>query len=108
PLTTLALSSIPRHRLADGTGLNSLLRQVGGSVGLAVFATLLTRFATRSRGELLAAINNASSGATARWGALNAALRARGADPVSAQAMSARAIDGLVRQQAMVLAFEKL
>jgi DHA2 family multidrug resistance protein len=108
PLTTLALSSIPRHRLADGTGLNSLLRQVGGSMGLAVFATLLTRFATRTRGELIAAVNNASTGATARWAALNGALRARGADPSSAQAMSARAIDGIVRQQAMVLSFEKL
>lgn len=108
PLTTLALSSIPRHRLADGTGLNSLLRQVGGSVGLAVFATLLTRFATRTRGELIAAVNSASTAATARWAALNGALRARGTDPASAQAMSARAIDGIVRQQAMVLSFEKL
>lgn len=108
PLTTLALSSIPRHRLADGTGLNSLLRQVGGSVGLAVFATLLTRFATRTRGELIAQINSASSGATGRWAALNAALRGRGIDVASAQAMSARAIDGIVRKQAMVLSFEKL
>ena len=47
PLTTMALSTIPRHRLPDATGLNSLLRQTGGSVGLAVFATLLTRFATQ-------------------------------------------------------------
>jgi DHA2 family multidrug resistance protein len=108
PLTTLALSSIPRHRLADGTGLNSLLRQVGGSVGLAVFATLLSRFATRTRGEMIAAVNSASSGATARWAAMTGALRGRGFDPSSAQAMSARAIDGIVRQQAMVLSFEKL
>src|SRR6266849_5910636 len=49
PLTTVALSTIPRHRLPDATGLNSLLRQTGGSVGLAVFATLLTRFALKAR-----------------------------------------------------------
>src|SRR5438552_1688331 len=49
PLTTMALSTIPRHRLSDATGLNSLLRQTGGSVGLAVFATLLSRFATKAR-----------------------------------------------------------
>ena len=53
PLTTIALSSIPRHRLSDATGLNSLLRQTGGSVGLAVFATLLSRFATKARGDML-------------------------------------------------------
>src|SRR3954466_11079461 len=53
PLTTMALSTIPRHRLSDATGLNSLLRQTGGSVGLAVFATLLSRFATKARGDML-------------------------------------------------------
>src|SRR2546430_16901704 len=53
PLTTIALSSIPRHRLPDATGLNSLLRQTGGSVGLAVFATLMSRWATRARGAML-------------------------------------------------------
>ena len=41
PLTTVALARIPRYRLTDATGLNSLLRQIGGSLGLAAFATLL-------------------------------------------------------------------
>ena len=44
PLTTVALASIPRNKLADATGLNSLVRQIGGSLGLAVFATLMTRY----------------------------------------------------------------
>ena len=47
-LTTVALASIPRFRLTDATGLNSLLRQIGGSLGLAAFATLLA--ALRSGG----------------------------------------------------------
>src|SRR5262249_54253303 len=57
PLTTLALSSIPRHRLADATGLNSLVRQVGGSVGIAVFATLMSRYATRARASMLGSLS---------------------------------------------------
>jgi DHA2 family multidrug resistance protein len=104
PLTTLALSSIPRHRLADATGLNSLLRQVGGSIGLAVFATMLSRFATHARGGMLASINSANPAATARWSGLGKYLGLQGADPAGA----ARIIDGLVRRQAMVLSFEKL
>ena len=44
PLTTVALSSIDRRKLADATGLNSLVRQIGGSFGLAVFATLMSRY----------------------------------------------------------------
>lgn len=108
PLTTLALSSIPRHRLADASGLNSLLRQVGGSVGLAVFATMLSRFATRTRGTMIQHVNSASSGATDRWHALTGMFGAHGGSPPAAQAMAARAIDGIVRQQAMVITFEKL
>jgi len=101
PLTTLALSSIPRHRLADATGLNSLLRQVGGSIGLAVFATLLARFATRARGGMIGHINPANPAANVRWGALGKVL---GGDA----ALTARMIDGIVRRQAMVVSFEKL
>jgi DHA2 family multidrug resistance protein len=108
PLTTLALSSIPRHRLADATGLNSLLRQVGGSVGLAVFATLLSRFATQARGTMIAHVNSASAAAMTRWGGLTKMIGGRGVDPLTAQNASARMIDGLVRQQAMVVSFEKL
>jgi MFS transporter, DHA2 family, multidrug resistance protein len=89
PLTTLALSSIPRHRLADATGLNSLLRQVGGSIGLAVFATLLTRSATTARGDLIRHI-------------------APGNPALAVSKLPLRVIDLLVRQQAMVLSFEKL
>src|SRR5204862_510108 len=44
PLTTVALASVPRQRMADATGLNSLMRQLGGSIGLATFATLMTRY----------------------------------------------------------------
>jgi len=108
PLTTLALVSIPRQRLADATGLNSLLRQVGGSIGLAVFATLLSRFAVRSRDSLLAQMTSANHQLTMRWAAITKMLTSRGADPQTAHAASARMIDGMVRQQAMVLSFEKL
>src|SRR4029079_19042778 len=44
PLTTVALAGIPLYRLTDATGLNSLLRQIGGSLGLAAFPTLLPHF----------------------------------------------------------------
>src|SRR5258708_19984367 len=56
PLTTIALATIPRHRLPDATGLNSLLRQTGGSVGLAIFATLLTRYANTARDAMLSSV----------------------------------------------------
>jgi DHA2 family multidrug resistance protein len=43
PLTTLALSEIPRQKIAQASGLFNVLRQVGGSFGVALMGTLLTR-----------------------------------------------------------------
>jgi DHA2 family multidrug resistance protein len=108
PLTTVALSTIPRHRLADATGLNSLLRQTGGSVGLAVFATMLSRFATSARGSMLASLTPDRPAVAARLAMLQRVLTGRGIAAADAPAMAARMIDGQLRQQAMVLSFERL
>ncbi|MGA7615608.1 MAG: DHA2 family efflux MFS transporter permease subunit [Thermoanaerobaculia bacterium] len=108
PLTTLALSSIPRHRMADATGLNSLFRQVGGSIGLAVFATMLSRFSTQARGSMLANLSMTSPAMSARFEGLRHMLAAHGYDAASAYQTAARLIDFMIRRQAMVLSFEKL
>ena len=42
PLSTLALSEIPRQKIAQASGLFNVLRQVGGSFGVALMGTLLT------------------------------------------------------------------
>ena len=42
PLSTLALSEIPKERMAQASGLYNVLRQIGGSFGVAIMGTLLT------------------------------------------------------------------
>ena len=108
PLTTVALSKIPRDKLTDATGLNSLLRQVGGSIGLAVFATLLGRYATQARASLSAHVSPYNLAAMQRLAAVQQGLMARGLDAASAQAAAPGALAGAVAQQAMVLSFEKV
>jgi DHA2 family multidrug resistance protein len=108
PLTTLALSSIPRHRLADATGLNSLLRQVGGSIGLAIFATMLTRSATVARGNMISSVAPGNPALMQRMAAMRHVLAGHGYDAVATDAGSIRIVDMLVRQQSMVLSFEKM
>ena len=36
PLNTLALSTLPRHILTQGTAIRSLMRNVGGSIGISI------------------------------------------------------------------------
>ena len=43
PLSTLALTNVSKHKMAQASGLFNVIRQVGGSFGVALFGTLLTR-----------------------------------------------------------------
>jgi DHA2 family multidrug resistance protein len=105
PLSTVALSSIPRHLMADATGLNSLLRQVGGSIGLAVAATLLSRFTAHARLALVSHVSGANAAAVERLGHLSAGFIARGRDPVAARVLALGTMQQSVNQQATLLAF---
>ena len=43
PLSTTALYNIPRHKIGQASGLYNVIRQVGGSFGIAFMSTLLLR-----------------------------------------------------------------
>ncbi|HET7814944.1 MAG TPA: DHA2 family efflux MFS transporter permease subunit [Candidatus Baltobacteraceae bacterium] len=43
PLSTVTLGAVPREELAGATGVSTLLRQLGGSFGIAILTTLLAR-----------------------------------------------------------------
>jgi DHA2 family multidrug resistance protein len=108
PLTTVALAGIPRFRLTDATGLNSLLRQIGGSLGLAGFATLLPRFVAQAHTGLSAHVDPGRPEVIARLGAMQGGLGARGLSAGAAREAALRILDGTLAQQASVLAFERM
>ncbi len=108
PLTTVALSSIERSKLTDATGLNSLFRQVGGSIGLAIFATLLGRSATQARASIGAHLGMTNPLALQRLAQTEQGLISRGIDAATAHAAAPMALAGQVARQAMVLSFEKM
>jgi DHA2 family multidrug resistance protein len=43
PLSMAALSNIPRHKIGQASGLFNVIRQIGGSFGIAFMSTLLLR-----------------------------------------------------------------
>ena len=57
PLSTVSLGDVPIPELAGATGVNTLVRQLGGSFGIAILTTLLTH-------ETAVAWNVLSSGVT--------------------------------------------
>ena len=108
PLTTAALSAIPRHQMADAAGLNSFIRQVGGSVGLTIFATLFTNYAIEARGALSAHVTVLRPEIAQQIAGIKAALAAHGVDPISATRTIGRLIGGGMFQQATVISFDRV
>ena len=104
-LTTAALADVPRPLLADAAGLNSFVRQVGGSVGLAVFATLLERYYVQARAGLLPFVTETRTPVLQFLHSAGAGLAARGGPTSRAAAVAA--LGGRVQIQSMVLSFEK-
>jgi len=108
PLTNLALADLPMSQIANGTGLFNLMRQLGGSVGIALSATLLQRFAALHRGALIENVTAFSAETQQRLSALIAGLIQRGIPPGLAQGKALAVINGQVTRQAMMLSFEQL
>ena len=108
PLTNLALADLPMSRIPNGTGLFNLMRQLGGSVGIALSATLLQRFTSIHRADLAANVTQYSEAARERIAAITQALIGRGDLPALAQTKAIGFVNGIVTTQAMMLSFEQL
>jgi MFS transporter, DHA2 family, multidrug resistance protein len=108
PLTNLALADLPMNKIPNGTGLFNLMRQLGGSVGIALSATLVQRFTVVNRADLATYITPYNAEATARLSAIAQRLVATGTPPIVAQTQALAVINGMVTQQAMMLSFEHM
>jgi DHA2 family multidrug resistance protein len=107
PLTTAALTFISRPQLADAAGLNSFIRQVGGSFGLTIFASLLSNYSKRATASVSWNVTALRPEVVARLDHMAAGMRAHGMGPAEAKHAALQAMAGIVSVQGTVLGFEK-
>jgi DHA2 family multidrug resistance protein len=107
PLTTVALAHVERRQISDASGLNSLVRQLGGSIGLAIFTSLLTRFVAVAHAGIAARLDPSRLEVAQRMASMQGAMIRRGMDAATAHAMALRVLAGTVARQAQVIAFDK-
>jgi MFS transporter, DHA2 family, multidrug resistance protein len=106
PITAAAFSQLRPEQIGQGTGLFNLLRNEGGSVGIAMSATVLARHAQLHQSHLVENVTAFSPIARERLAAAaNGLFAVSGNDPVTVKTMSLGMIYGLVRQQAFVKAY---
>ena len=106
PINVLAFQHIPPHKTAYAAGLMNLVRNIGGSTGIAIVTTLLSR---RSQFHQANLIGNLSPGAPAFQGFVDRATQLGvsrgGLSPVDAAHMAQGAAYGTVSKQSAMMAF---
>ncbi|HEU4649647.1 MAG TPA: DHA2 family efflux MFS transporter permease subunit [Gemmatimonadales bacterium] len=105
PINNVAYASLEPHEAQQGAGLINLARQLGGSFGIAVLATYITRHTQDHRVDLLANVYAGNALVAQHLQAFHATLAARGYGPVRAWQGAYALLDREVMQQASMLSY---
>ncbi|MGH7632776.1 MAG: DHA2 family efflux MFS transporter permease subunit, partial [Gemmatimonadaceae bacterium] len=108
PLTNATMADLTTAKLAQGTGMFNLTRQLGGSLGIAIMATLLTRFTTVQKSVLTEHIVAGAPDTQYRLGVLTQGLMARGATALTAHQQALALLDKQVQVQASLMSFSRI
>jgi DHA2 family multidrug resistance protein len=108
PLTSTTMAELHTSELAQGTGLYNLTRQLGGSLGIAIMATLLTRFTVTQKALLTEHVVAGDAAVQARLDLITRGLMAHGMSAITAKSAALAVLDRQVTAQASVLAFSKI
>jgi DHA2 family multidrug resistance protein len=105
PLTTIAMDPIPREQTGNATSIFNMMRNIGGSSGIAFSATLLARNRQTYTNLLVQHVNPYSMQSRIVLNQLKSAVAAGGADAASASQRSYGIVSGMVQRQASMMAF---
>jgi DHA2 family multidrug resistance protein len=105
PLTTVAMDPIPRERMGYATSLFNLMRNIGGSVGIAVTGTLLARHQQATTSLYGSNVTMYDEKSQALFYQLRGGFMAAGNDVVTATNRAYAAMFGMVQQQAAIVSF---
>ena len=108
PLTTITMNAIPRQEMGNATSLFNLMRNIGGSIGIATAATMLERNRQSYTSTLGTHVTPFSLKSQQYLEQIRSAMIGSGSDPVTAGQRANAMVFGLVQRQATMLSFIKL
>ncbi len=106
PVTMLAVSGLHGKDIGQATGLNNMVRQLGGSFGIALTNTYIARRVATHRVELLSHLSPYDPAAVARLDAIKQAATMKGGlSPAAAETGALKALEGTITIQSHHLAY---
>ena len=105
PITALSLSSLKGQQIGQGASFTGMMRQLGGSFGIALISTYMARQNMAHRADLLTNYNTTSPSFQSYLSGLQMRFMAGGMPPNIALQAAYKALDGKVYKQAAVLSY---
>jgi DHA2 family multidrug resistance protein len=105
PLTTATMDPIPKEEMGNATSMFNLMRNLGGSVGIASATTYLFRRQQFHTNLLGANVTAMSPRTRLLSSSLQSTMIARGSDPVTASRQAYVSVWNMVQRQASMQAF---
>lgn len=105
PVTTMSLSTLYGKEIGDGAAFTGMMRQLGGSFGVAVITTFITRRNSLHRSDLVSHLDPTSFDVQQRVLAYQHAFIGKGMPPDVALKSAYQAMDYNVLKQSFVLSY---
>jgi len=107
-VTTVTLSTVLKEQMTAATGLYNVVRQVCGSIGIALSATFLTRGYMSSRTHLMENISSYSSESTKWIAGIRQLMISKGADAVTSNQQAIKIVGRFVDKHSYMLSFNRV
>lgn len=105
PITMMSLSMLKGRQIGDGAAFTGMMRQLGGSFGIAAITTYLSVKNVVHRNDLVSQLNVNDLDVQQRIQGMQQAFTAKGMTPDVALKGAYKAMDYTVMKQAAVLSF---
>lgn len=105
PLLALAMARISPEKMGNATSIFNLMRNIGGSFGIAIMTTFLSRRSQLHQNHLIANVRAGSTQAARFFEGMRANFYLHGTDAVTASRKAMAGMYGLVEKHAAMLAF---
>ena len=105
PITTLSLSTLKGQEIGQGAAFTGMMRQLGGSFGIALITTFLTRQNVIHRSDLVSKLDINNPAVQQRVHGMQHSFMNKGMASDVALKSSYAALDGMVSKQAAVLSY---
>jgi DHA2 family multidrug resistance protein len=105
PLMAMSMSSIPKEKMGNATSIFNLMRNIGGSFGIAIMTTFLARRNQVHQNHLIEKIQAGNPATRNMLRGLRGMFHMHGADNYMASRKALGALYGMVQRQAAMLSF---